>query len=55
MGHITISNAKRNDLGVYHKIIGEHLQKYLEEFVNILNRRYFKLIFERLVLARVYP
>jgi TPP-dependent 2-oxoacid decarboxylase len=52
--HIAISNAKRNFLGVYHKINGEHLQKYLDEFVYKLNRRYFKSIFERLVVASVY-
>lgn len=53
--HIAISNAKRNFLGVYHKINGGHLQKYLDEFVYKLNRRYFKSIFERLVVASVYP
>jgi len=53
--HIAISNAKRNFLGVYHKINGEHLQNYLDEFVYKLNRRYFKSIFERLVVASVYP
>jgi len=30
--HIAISNAKRNFLGVYHKINGEYLQNYLDEF-----------------------
>jgi hypothetical protein len=53
--HIAISNAKRNFLGVYHKINGEYLQKYLDEFVYKHNRRYFKSIFERLVVASVYP
>jgi len=53
--HIAISNAKRNFLGVYYKINGEHLQKYLDEFVYKLNRRYFKSIFVRLVVASVYP
>jgi len=53
--HIAISNAKRNFLGVYHKINGEYLQNYLDEFVYKLNRRYFKSIFERLVVASVYP
>lgn len=53
--HIAISNAKRNLLGVYHKINGEHLQKYLDEFVYKLNRRFFKSIFERLIVASVYP
>jgi hypothetical protein len=53
--HIAKSNAKRNFLGVYHKINGEYLQNYLDEFVYKLNRRYFKSIFERLVVASVYP
>lgn len=53
--HIAISNAKRNLLGVYHKISGRYLQCYLDEFVYKLNRRYFKSIFERLVVATVYP
>jgi transposase-like protein len=49
--HIAISNAKRNFLGVYHKIKRKYLQNYLNEFVYKLNRRYFKSIFERLVIA----
>lgn len=49
--HIAIANAKRNFLGVYHKIKREYLQNYLDEFVYKLNRRYFKSIFERLVVA----
>lgn len=53
--HIAISNAKRNFLGVYHKINGRYLQCYLDEFVYKLNRRYWKSIFERLVVASVYP
>jgi transposase-like protein len=52
--HITISNAKRNLLGNYHKIKGKYLQLYLNEFVYKLNRRYFgERIFERLVIANV--
>ena len=39
--HITISNAKRNLLGNYHKIKGKYLQLYLNEFIYKLNRRYF--------------
>ena len=53
--HIAISNAKRNFLGVYHKIKGENLQRYLIEFVYKLNRRYFKSVFERLLVASVFP
>jgi len=52
--HIAIGNATRNFLGVYHKIHGEHLQKHLDKFVHKLKRRYFKSIFERLMLASVY-
>lgn len=49
--HIAISNAKRTFLGIYHKIKRGYLQNYLNEFVYKLNRRYFKSIFERLVVA----
>ena len=35
--HITISNAKRNLLGNYHKIKGKYLQLYLNEFIYKLN------------------
>jgi len=52
--HITISNAKRNLLGNYHKIKGKYLQLYLNEFVYKLNRRYFgEKIFDRLVIASI--
>jgi transposase-like protein len=52
--HITISNAKRNFLGNYHKIKGKYLQLYLNEFVYKLNRRYFgDRLFERLVIAGI--
>ena len=52
--HITISNAKRNLLGNYHKIKGKYLQLYLNEFVYKLNRRYFEdKLFDRLVLANI--
>ena len=51
--HIAISNAKRTLLGIHHKINGEYLQNYLDEFVYKLNRRYFKSTFERLMIAGV--
>lgn len=52
--HITISNAKRNLLGNYHKIKGKYLQLYLDEFVYKLNRRYFgDKLFDRLVIANI--
>ncbi len=51
--HITISNAKRNLLGNYHKIKGKYLQLYLNEFVYKLNRRYFDDMFDRLVIANI--
>ena len=50
--HIAISNAKRNFLGVYHKIKRKYLQLYLDEFCYKLNRRYFgERLFDRLVIA----
>ncbi|MDG1915020.1 MAG: transposase, partial [Crocinitomix sp.] len=50
--HIAISNAKRNFLGVYHKIKGKYLQNYLNEFCYKLNRKYFgERLFDRLTLA----
>ena len=50
--HIAISNAKRNFLGVYHKIKGKYLQNYLSEFCYKLNRRYFNhKLFDRVVIA----
>ena len=52
--HITISNAKRNFLGNYHKIKGKYLQLYLNEFIYKLNRRYFgEKLFDRLVIAGI--
>jgi len=52
--HITISNAKRNLLGNYHKIKGKYLQLYLNEFVYKLNRRYFgDKLFDRLIIASI--
>jgi len=50
--HIAISNAKKTLLGIYHKIKGENLQSYLDEFCYKLNRRYFNhRIFDRLLIA----
>ena len=52
--HITISNAKRNFVGNYHKIKRKYLQLYLNEFVYKLNRRFFgEKIFDRLVIANI--
>jgi len=52
--HIAIANLKRNLLGVYHKIKGEYLQNYLNEFCYKLNRRYFgDKLFDRLVIASI--
>lgn len=52
--YITISNAKRNLLGIYHKIKGKYLQLYLDEFCYKLNRRYFgERLFDRLTVAMV--
>ena len=49
---IAISNAKRNFLGIYHKIKRKYLQSYLDEFCYKLNRRYFgDKIFDWLVNA----
>jgi len=53
--HIAISNAKRTFLGVFHKIKSYNLQRYLNEFVYKLNRRYCRSIFERLIVASVFP
>ncbi len=50
--HINISIAKRNFLGIYHKISGENLQLYLKEFCYKINRRYFgKYLFDRVLIA----
>jgi len=52
--HITIGNAKRNLLGVYHMINSQYLQNYLNEFCYRLNRRYFgERLFERMAIAIV--
>ena len=53
--HIAISNLKR-DLQKYHMVSEKMLQNYLNEFCYKLNRRYFgKKLFDRLVVASVYP
>ena len=50
--HIAIGNARKNFLGVYHKMKGKYLQKYLDEFCYKLNRRYFgKRLFDRVTIA----
>lgn len=52
--HITISNAKRNLLGNYHKIKRKYLQLYLNEFIYKLNQRYFgEKLFDRLIIANI--
>lgn len=52
--HITISNAKRNLLGNYHKIKGKYLQLYLDEFCYKLNRRYFgEKLFDGFYIANI--
>jgi transposase-like protein len=52
--HITISNAKRNLLGVYHMMNRKYLQSYLNEFCYRLNRRYFgERLFDRMTIAIV--
>jgi DNA-directed RNA polymerase subunit RPC12/RpoP len=52
--HTMISNAKRNFLGINHKIKEEYLQNYLDEFCYKTNRRYFGFdLFERLMDASV--
>jgi hypothetical protein len=54
--HIAISNAKRNFLGVYHKINAKYLQNYLDEFAYKLNRRCFgDRLFDRLIIAVANP
>jgi len=53
--HIAISNAKRTFLGVYHKMSSDYLQNYLNEFTYKLNRRNFADLFERVIIASVFP
>ncbi len=50
--HATISNAKRQFLGVHHSIGKDYLQNYLNEFCYKLNRRTFKEdLFDRMIIA----
>ncbi len=53
--HIAISNAKRTFLGVYHKMSSDYLQNYLNEFTYKLNRRNFADLFQRVIIAAVFP
>lgn len=50
--HATISNAKRQFLGVHHSIGKAYLQNYLNEFCYKLNRRTFETdMFDRMIIA----
>ena len=52
--HTAISNAKRNLLGIHHRVDGKYLQNYLNEFCYKVNRRNMKeQLFERLLIAVV--
>ena len=53
--HIAISNAKRTFLGVYHQISVNYLQNYINEFIYKLNRRFSGDLFERVIIAAVFP
>jgi transposase-like protein len=53
--HIAISNAKRTFLGVYHQISVNYLQNYLNEFNYKLNRRFSADLFDRVIIAAVFP
>jgi len=54
--HKGISNLKKKLLGIHHMITYKYLQNYLNEFVYILNRRYFgEKLFDRMVIAAVPP
>jgi hypothetical protein len=51
--HKGISNLKRKLLGIHHMILN---QNYLNEFVYMMNRRYFgEKLFERMVIAALHP
>lgn len=51
--HIAISNAKRLLLDVHHSTGIDYLQRYLDEYCYKFNRRYFKSIFDRALIAVV--
>lgn len=52
--HTAIANAKRNLLGIHHRVDGKYLQNYLNEFCYKVNRRYLKEhLLERLLIAVV--
>jgi transposase-like protein len=52
--HTAIANAKRNLLGIHHRVDGKYLQNYLNEFCYKVNRRNLKeKMFERLLIAVV--
>jgi hypothetical protein len=51
--HIAISNAKRLLLDIHHSTGIDYLQSYLDEYCYKFNRRYFKSIFDRAIIAVV--
>ncbi len=51
--HTAISNAKRNMLGVYHKISDKYMQSYLNELAYKFNRRHFADTLTRVFTACV--
>jgi len=53
--NIAISNAKRNFLGVYHKINGEYCKTFLMNLFTSSIEDILSPIFERLEVASVYP
>jgi hypothetical protein len=53
--HIAIGNAKRTFAGVCHKMSSVYLQNYLNEFAYKLNRRYCHDIFDRVIIAAIFP
>lgn len=47
--HTAIANAKRNLLGIFHRVDRDYLQCYLDEFVFKLNGRYVNSLFDSLL------